>query len=86
MKNNQELISILKDRESQLYKMRDVLKKKDQTIQSYTQKDMTLQILNIKVEEINGFFTQLLKKVNKQHEKEKEIFKKQIATASVKAN
>ena len=59
--------------------MRDTLRKKDFTIMSYTQKDMTLQIMNIKVEEINAFFLQLLKKLTIQHEKEKQVYKRQFA-------
>lgn len=59
--------------------MRDMLRKKDFTIMSYTQKDLTLQIMNIKVEEINAFFLQLLKKLTLQHDKEKEVYKRQFA-------
>lgn len=80
MNHNQELLAIIREKEKLMADMRDHMKKQDYSILSYSQKDLTLQIMNIKVEEINAFFLQLLKKLTVQQEKEKEHYKKQFAS------
>lgn len=80
MDHNLDLLAIIREKEKLMTEMRDHMKKQDYSILSYTQKDLTLQIMNIKVEEINAFFLQLLKKLALQQEREKDAYKKQFAS------
>ncbi len=76
---NELLIELVKEKEQMMLQMRDLIKKKDINIDSQKQKDLTLQIMNIKIEEMNAFFLQMLKKLNKQYEMEREVHRKQFA-------
>ena len=76
---NELLIELVKEKEQVMAQMRELIKKKDINIDSQKQKDMTLQIMNIKIEEMNAFFLQMLKKLNRQYEAEREVHRKQFA-------
>lgn len=67
LRNNQELLALLRRQESYMIKMRETLAKKDAVIASHFQKDITLKLMNIKVEEMNGFFTAIVARMQKQH-------------------
>lgn len=77
--NNKELLAIIREKEKIMTEVRDHMKKQDFSLMSYSHKDLTLQIMNIKIEQINAFFLNLLKKLTLQQEKEKENYKRQLA-------
>lgn len=79
VQHNHNLIILVQEKEEMLYSLRDVIKKKDQSLLSYQQKDLTLKIMNMKIAEINNCFEHVLDKVNKLHEKERVEFKSQMA-------
>ena len=78
--SNAELLSIIREKEKWMTDMRVHMEKQDLSIMSNSQKDLTLQIMSIKIEEINAFFLQLLKRLAIQQEKEKETHKRQYAS------
>lgn len=79
VQHNHNLVTLVQEKEELLYSLRDIIKKKDQSLLSYQQKDLTLKIMNMKIAEINSCFENVLDKVNKLHEKERVEFKSQMA-------
>lgn len=79
VQHNQSLLTLVQEKEEMLYSLRDVIKKKDQSLQSYQQKDLTLKIMNLKIAEINECFEKVLEKANRLHAKERVELKAQLA-------
>ena len=59
--------------------MKDLIKKKDVNIAAHSHKDVSLKIMNIKIEELNIFYLNLIKKLNRQYEKEKDAYTRQFS-------